>query len=134
MRLIDYIVQYMQDGTPRRLVHIAQAVKAMGYQASISTQYLGVYQTLMDNPTLFKRVGVGMYQLIKSNAVMVNKDQDYIKTMIVDLLRKYPRQLPVHVWGHLQDEGVVVAYSTVQYILDSDSFIQDRQSRYSNRK
>lgn len=132
--LLDYIVQYMQDGTPRRLVHIAQAVKAMGCQSSISTQYLGVYVALMNHPTLFKKLGGGMYQLIKTNADPISKDQDQIQEMIVQLLRKSPKQLPVHIWRHLQDKGVVVSYSAVQYILDSGSFIREQHSRYSNRK
>jgi len=133
MRLIDYIVQYMQDGTPRRLVHIAQAVKAMGCNLSITTQYMGVYQALIDNSTLFKRVKPGVYQLIKATTNQ-SKDQDQIKDMIVELLRKYPQMTPVGVWRYLQDEGVVVSYSTVQYILDSDAFIRERHARYSNRK
>lgn len=134
MRLLDYIIQYMQDGTPRRLVHIAQAVKAMGYEASITTQYLGVYQTLLYNPTLFKRVGIGMYQLIKSNSTPITKDQDQIQEMIIEFLKKHPEQMTVHIWRHLQDKGVVVSYSAVQYILDSGPFIRERHSRFSNRK
>jgi hypothetical protein len=133
MRLIDYIVQYMQDGTPRRLVHIAQAVKAMGCELSITTQYVGVYQVMIDYPHLFKQLGDGMYQIIKANPTL-SKDQDQIKEMIVDLLREYPKMSPVFIWKHLQDKKVVVSFSIVQCILDSDSFVREHPARYSNRK
>jgi len=132
--LIEYITHYLQDGKPRRLVHIAYAVKSMGWEAGISNQYMGVYQCLHNHPELFKKVGPAMYQLLVDTTGKLDLDQDQIREVIVDFLKKRPKQTASQIWYRLQAYGVAITYNATQYLLQSDMFKKDGYLRYSNEK
>lgn len=133
-RLIDYMIHYMQDGQPRRLIHIAQAVKAMGWEAGLSNQYHGVYMTLRNNPNIFKRVSDGTYVMTKDINSKLDLDTDQIREVIFDMLKKHPKQTVAQVWKQLMSQNIPMTYAATHYLLQSDLFTSDAFCRYSNDK
>ncbi len=132
--LVEYLTHYLQDGTPRKLIHIVNAAKALGWNPSVSSQYIGVYQCMRNRPDLFERVSVGEYRMITNTQNTLCLDQDQLREVIFDLLKKKSKRTVAQVWRALQDKGLVVGYSATQYLLQADMFTKDGYSRYSNEK
>lgn len=132
--LVEYLTHYLQDGVPRKLIHIVHAVKALGWDASVSSQYIGVYQCIRNHPELFERVSMGEYRLVTNTHNTLCLDQDQLREVVSDLLKKKSKRTVAQVWRALQDKGIIIGYSATQYLLQADMFTKDGYSRYSNEK
>jgi hypothetical protein len=131
---LEFISHYLQDGKPRKLIHIVNAVRALGWEPSISAQYIGVYQCLWNHPELFKRVSVGTYRMLSSTSSPLALDQDQIRELIFDILKKKKKQSVAQVWRALLQHKIIVTYNATQHLLQSDMFTKDEYSRYSNEQ
>lgn len=132
MKLIELMTLYMQDGQPKKLIHIVEACHAMGWMPGMSSQYIGVYKMLRDHPETFERTAPGFYKLKLDLHSPLKHDADQIIGIISGILKRAESMTVNQMWYALRAQDVIVSYTTTEHLLQSPCF-KRRQNRYSNK-
>lgn len=132
MKLVEFMTLYMQDGQPKKLIHIVEACHALGWRPGFSAQYIGVYQMLRNHPETFERTSEGHYKLKLDLNAPLTQDEDQIIEIIAGILKRAESMTVNQMWYALRAQGVIVSYTTTEHLLKQPLFKQ-RQHRYSNK-
>lgn len=132
MKLVELMTLYMQDGQPKKLIHIVEACHALGWRPGFSAQYIGVYQMLRNHPETFERTEAGHYRLKLDLNGPLKHDEDQITGIISGILKRAESMTVNQMWYALRAQDVIVSYTTTEHLLNSPCF-KRRQHRYSNK-